>query len=193
MLMQIAGWTYCGVGVLKFLGRLPPTNCKKRDSGIRHSVSKVNIEDLLRWLVSRQTLYLQEEDDDGLLHEDELSDLNANSTFLAFQKGDARPANSRIPQVAEVQPIELSAEELECAGFNGRCNKVADTCYAFWVGASLAVWLLSIVLSTHLKLIMSADASRSPPTGLRRHTEVSIAEDSTCDRWIWEAVWRPSW
>ena len=27
------------------------------------------------------------------------------------------------------------------AGFNGRCNKVADTCYAFWVGASLAVGL----------------------------------------------------
>lgn len=23
------------------------------------------------------------------------------------------------------------------AGMNGRCNKVADTCYAFWVGASL--------------------------------------------------------
>lgn len=24
-------------------------------------------------------------------------------------------------------------------GFNGRCNKRADTCYAFWVGAALNV------------------------------------------------------
>ena len=31
------------------------------------------------------------------------------------------------------------------AGFNGRCNKIADTCYAFWVGASLAVRALDTI------------------------------------------------
>lgn len=29
--------------------------------------------------------------------------------------------------------------ELQWVGFNGRCNKIADTCYSWWVGASLAV------------------------------------------------------
>jgi len=29
--------------------------------------------------------------------------------------------------------------DLECAGMNGRPNKVADTCYAFWVSACLHI------------------------------------------------------
>lgn len=29
--------------------------------------------------------------------------------------------------------------DLNWTGYNGRCNKIADTCYAFWVGASLDV------------------------------------------------------
>lgn len=31
----------------------------------------------------------------------------------------------------------VSAESY--AGFNGRCNKPADTCYAWWIGATLKV------------------------------------------------------
>ncbi len=33
----------------------------------------------------------------------------------------------------------LSLEEDEFVGFNGRCNKTVDTCYAYWVTASLDV------------------------------------------------------
>jgi prenyltransferase beta subunit len=33
----------------------------------------------------------------------------------------------------------LMAENLQYVGFNGRHNKLADTCYSFWVGASLDV------------------------------------------------------
>jgi geranylgeranyl transferase type-1 subunit beta len=33
---------------------------------------------------------------------------------------------------------------LEWTGFNGRCNKIADTCYAFWVHGSLSVRLSSL-------------------------------------------------
>jgi geranylgeranyl transferase type-1 subunit beta len=29
--------------------------------------------------------------------------------------------------------------QLICVGFNGRCNKVADTCYSWWIGATLKV------------------------------------------------------
>ena len=34
---------------------------------------------------------------------------------------------------------KLSLQDDQFVGFNGRCNKRADTCYAFWVGASLSV------------------------------------------------------
>ena len=36
-----------------------------------------------------------------------------------------------------------SAEEDQDGGFNGRVNKLADTCYAFWAGASLDVSCLA--------------------------------------------------
>ncbi len=34
---------------------------------------------------------------------------------------------------------EEPSEAEHFVGFNGRCNKKADTCYAFWVTASLDV------------------------------------------------------
>lgn len=34
---------------------------------------------------------------------------------------------------------DVSLEDSEFVGFNGRCNKPVDTCYAFWVSASLNV------------------------------------------------------
>lgn len=36
-------------------------------------------------------------------------------------------------------------DRVQWAGFNGRANKVADTCYAFWVGGSLSVSLGCVV------------------------------------------------
>ena len=34
---------------------------------------------------------------------------------------------------------EVSMYERQWVGVNGRCNKVADTCYSFWVGGTLGV------------------------------------------------------
>lgn len=39
--------------------------------------------------------------------------------------------------------LDPALHELNCAGFNGRCNKVSDTCYGFWVGGALAVCAFS--------------------------------------------------
>lgn len=43
--------------------------------------------------------------------------------------------------VYESQPLVpgLSLHDEEFVGFNGRCNKSVDTCYAYWVTASLDV------------------------------------------------------
>ena len=34
---------------------------------------------------------------------------------------------------------EVSLYERQWVGVSGRCNKVADTCYSFWVGGTLGV------------------------------------------------------
>ena len=35
--------------------------------------------------------------------------------------------------------VEISEYDRQWVGVNGRCNKVADTCYTFWVGGTLGV------------------------------------------------------
>lgn len=49
------------------------------------------------------------------------------------------PARLAEPVSPERDSIEPKAEDLQWVGVNGRCNKVADTCYSFWVGGSLGV------------------------------------------------------
>lgn len=74
----------------------------------------------VRWLVSRQIGYREEEEQD----EDE----DGHDHSLPLQ--DSADINSLAG---------LSLHDSQFVGFNGRCNKRVDTCYAFWVGASLDV------------------------------------------------------
>ena len=70
---------------------------------------------LLHWLASRQFVYLEpppNTDDD----EDD-------------------QVNFLLP--ASLSDLTLD-ENREYVGFNGRCNKCADTCYYWWVGGALA-------------------------------------------------------
>lgn len=65
-------------------------------------------------------------------------------------EGDAADPVAAPPQLAASQNLihaaspppagdDDTASQQEWAGFNGRPNKLADTCYVFWVGASLKV------------------------------------------------------
>lgn len=77
--------------------------------------------------MSRENTYSEEavEDDD----EDDETD---QSHQAELETGDEE---SLVPG--------LSTELPDFVGFNGRCNKRVDTCYAFWVSASLDVCALS--------------------------------------------------
>jgi geranylgeranyl transferase type-1 subunit beta len=72
---------------------------------------------LVHWLASRQFIYLAPSAaDDGESDEDDA-------------------VNFALPKSL----ANLSLEENQrFVGVNGRCNKAADTCYSWWVGASLA-------------------------------------------------------
>ncbi|KAL1631910.1 geranylgeranyl transferase type-1 subunit beta [Neofusicoccum ribis] len=128
-----AGFTYCAIGALALLGRLP-SNAGTPPVSDDPVVGLSDPELTARWLVARQTLVLDEEDTIDMSDGDDT---------------DAAKTPADAPQVVKLHSLpsqpghqEASAPQfdlLNWAGFNGRCNKIADTCYAWWVGGSLSM------------------------------------------------------
>ncbi|QIX00055.1 hypothetical protein AMS68_005572 [Peltaster fructicola] len=86
----------------------------------------VEIDALTRWLADRQTDLV---DPDGSLDSEFVSKLSAMPTdeSAAYQSAEA----------SLLHPALQMPDPNVAAGMNGRLNKVADTCYCWWVGASL--------------------------------------------------------
>ncbi|TGZ82852.1 terpenoid cyclases/Protein prenyltransferase [Ascodesmis nigricans] len=102
-----AGMTYCALGALSLLGVLKET--------------AINRDGLLSWLLSRQVAF---KNIHGMTEED----------YTEIQNGDNEEEKQALE---EVELMDDGSGRPKCAGFNGRCNKMPDTCYSFWVGASL--------------------------------------------------------
>ena len=129
-----AGYTYNGVGALKLLGKLPRRSIGSNSDG---RIGDDFVENVTRWLVSRQTLMLHEIDE-FTMADDKPPALTPKVFPPTFHVQGAFPvsvADASDPSAS----VEASPHDLQWAGFNGRCNKVADTCYAFWVGGTLGV------------------------------------------------------
>lgn len=90
------------------------------------------------WLASRQTDKLLGEEDE---QEDEANNDNGEEpTTAEVEVGTGTESvEDLIRGLSNMTP--LSGATISCAGFNGRCNKLADTCYSFWNGAALIVCL----------------------------------------------------
>lgn len=71
------------------------------------------------------------------------------STELGVVTDSVLPPRGSQPLLVAPSPVDPALHELNCAGFNGRCNKVSDTCYGFWVGGALAVRAISFSLSLY--------------------------------------------
>ena len=100
-----------------------------------------------QWLFQRQTLELQEEEV-TLKYSDEGSEAEEADADIEAQQRDS-PAAERVhvpDLISETsnayENIEPFQANLQYAAFNGRCNKIGDTCYAFWVGGTLDASLL---------------------------------------------------
>jgi geranylgeranyl transferase type-1 subunit beta len=131
------GFTYCALSILSFLDRLPDS-----PSNGESSSALTDLDLTIRWLVSRQTATLDEDDlmdtygdetDTAIISHDVDSFLNLNDNIQQSQI-------NQDPTSSE----PTSSTELQWVGFNGRCNKIADTCYSWWVGASLVVRIPSL-------------------------------------------------
>ncbi|KAK3984110.1 terpenoid cyclases/protein prenyltransferase alpha-alpha toroid [Cladorrhinum sp. PSN332] len=107
-----AGYAYCAISALSLLDRPLETGEKSHESHVNFGIT--DMRGLVHWLASRQFVYLEpaattEDDDD-----------------------DEDVVNFLLPSTVSptaTDPLVAS---------NGRTNKVADTCYSWWVGAALA-------------------------------------------------------
>jgi geranylgeranyl transferase type-1 subunit beta len=127
-----AGFTSCAINALYFVDRLPLKPSQAPDNCLR---GVTNLPSTLRWLAARQTLTL-EADDSVDTFADETDTSNTCHDAHSFVKVGSFPTVS-MKTTVESQP--KAHFELNCVGMNGRCNKIADTCYAYWVTAPLQI------------------------------------------------------
>ncbi|KAK3384913.1 terpenoid cyclases/protein prenyltransferase alpha-alpha toroid [Podospora didyma] len=111
-----AGYAYCAISALSLLDRPQENSIAAHPSKILHSRIR-DMPGLIHWLASRQFVYLKPKERAETFDEDD------------------DPVNYLLPE--ELSDLTLD-ENIRHVGFNGRSNKVADTCYCWWVGAALA-------------------------------------------------------
>lgn len=122
-----AGYGYCAVAALSLLDRPPEGSgagvgaAAGGSRAVRDGVPDVPA--LVSWLASRQFEYVQGGED-----ADDEDDDDPNFRFAALSLSDGPTGGAQDPP-PPAQHI----------GFNGRCNKVADTCYTWWNLGTLAV------------------------------------------------------
>lgn len=148
-----AGLTYCAIDALAFLYGGPEGRLGKLDAARSFGVS---FDDCTRWILARQTTYLDENEPETDEQTSQLPPPQPEAVHLpSFPLGSPHAANfqatpqpsskatsSARPQNAKAPILDFSKERPQWAGFSGRPNKVADTCYCFWNTGALAVRIL---------------------------------------------------
>ena len=112
------------------------------------------LENVIHFLVSLQTSKSQEEEFEASYQDStpenahqkaHLSQTPTSTTpNFQIQGGSINSPQDSAPNIpesslSEIQSPPLSLAATQIAGFSGRCNKIADTCYSFWAGGALAV------------------------------------------------------
>ena len=164
----IAGFTYCAIGALSLLDRLPlkrqddpswPVSQNDATTRDSHLISGLGSpQRTVDWLIARLTATI--EDDDFKDDDEERSTptssqkLGAPPNILgvaiedevhepSFSKIRSTPASDLhsgpLRPSKHIEDIPSGMLPICWLGFNGRCNKTADTCYAWWAGGSLKV------------------------------------------------------
>jgi len=138
-----AGYTYCALGTLAFTNRLNSADSRPH---IRPSdtakFAPADPQTTLRWLVARQTDMIVPEDESLEAEMDpDIEGARGDVTKDSEQDTSSprpSPPLHQSPDPSSVLSSPLAMLSHPCtAGMNGRCNKVADTCYAWWTCGSL--------------------------------------------------------
>ncbi|KAI5927490.1 terpenoid cyclases/protein prenyltransferase alpha-alpha toroid [Camillea tinctor] len=108
-----SGYAYCGVAALALLDLANSDPSADPDHYIRAGIP--SIPSLIHFLANRQFIYSEEYDEND-------------------EDTDSPPTGSLPPDLSS-----LSISDELITGFNGRLNKAADTCYAWWVSGTLSI------------------------------------------------------
>ncbi|KAL7628512.1 geranylgeranyl transferase type-1 subunit beta [Parahypoxylon ruwenzoriense] len=109
-----AGYAYCGVAALSLLDRANPDAAAQPNRYLHAGIS--SIPSLVYFLACRQFDYVDPNSDE--------------------ENEDGEASNNH--ELPDVSNLNLS-DSAHITGFNGRFNKVADTCYAWWVSGALTM------------------------------------------------------
>ena len=113
-----SGLNFCALACLELVRRLD--TLWKHDPGWVFEQQGLDVDECVRYVLMRQTSWVEDES------EDEDGDEGQDGTDVDATKND-----SGI-HMQEDDPFPI-------AGFNGRTNKMADTCYCYWNLASLEI------------------------------------------------------
>ena len=121
-----SGLNYCAVGALSFLSTLSSQGHDSASSRtLQETYGKViDLEACIKWMLLRQTTYIEDDPDDDSEDDKQI------------------PIKHAIPSQPKVKQDHSSSTtppETLNVGFNGRTNKIADTCYSFWNLGALAI------------------------------------------------------
>jgi geranylgeranyl transferase type-1 subunit beta len=131
--------TYCAICTLSFLGRIPEE--ESRNVAV---MEKRNIAyaECIHCIVSRQSTYLEEgnEDEDQNDAASPSSEPFLGPSLAIGYLPHLGPLSLEgEPRILSPLPLSARPEQTRYAGFNGRPNKVVDTCYSFWNLGAIAV------------------------------------------------------
>ncbi|KAF1965791.1 geranylgeranyl transferas-like protein type i beta subunit [Bimuria novae-zelandiae CBS 107.79] len=118
-----AGFASCAISALHLVDRLPTSTPDGRVRGLN------NLPLTLRWLASRQTLTLDEEDAADTYEDETDSSATCHDSHSFMKLRDYPTTRGKLSFID--QPLVHA--ELKWVGMNGRENKIGDTCYAYWV------------------------------------------------------------
>lgn len=141
-----AGLTYCAIGALSFLGKIPGDFLHRATLNEKRDIA---FEECVHCIVSRQSTYLEEVNDEDPLFDivPATSDSLVGTSSAVGDLPHLGPlAVGEEPRELPPPPLNIRDEDVQYVGFNGRPNKVVDTCYSFWNLGSLAVCLHDLAL-----------------------------------------------
>lgn len=116
-----AGFACCAINALSLLDRLPTPSPRPADDQLR---GITNLPLTLHWLASRQTISVEEDD--------------ALETYR-YDTGSSTVCHDPNSFEKLKESAKGSLPEIKWVGLNGRCNKIADTCYGYWSCAPLHI------------------------------------------------------
>jgi geranylgeranyl transferase type-1 subunit beta len=131
--------TYCAICALSFLERIPEDSARGIDFKDKRDIA---CEECVHCIVSRQSTHLEEVDDEEYQLDAAVASSESflrPSPVIGYLPPLGPLSLDEEPHGQSPPPLDARDEHMQYVGFNGRPNKVVDTCYSFWNLGALAV------------------------------------------------------